>query len=368
MRTSTDKTSVLLPHWLDGKNIYMEELGNAYRRAGCELIYGADNLFEVTVNADIVHLHWPEAFYRWTGHGSIEERTRRFIEAVDGYKKQGSRIVWTVHNLTPHDHVTRGIDYDVYQAIAQRTDLFHHHCPCSIKALAETYTIPEQALSLVAPHGHYLSYPTGISTQQARQRLNIPDDAYVYLHFGAIRSYKGLDALFSAFRNVQHKNKWLLVAGNYQGMSGKGAWRDRLQMAWAERMASRITLHLQSVPSEDIQTFFAASDALVLSHSRGLNSGVAVLGMTFGKLLIGPQLGCIEWVLNQGNNLTFPANSHTGLVDAMTQAADMDNKAVFGTNSALAASWTWDNIVTGVLNHSALALHHVPGSAPDKQG
>lgn len=359
MRTSTKKTSVLLPHWLDGNNIYIEELGKAYRRANCEVIYGADNLFEVTVNADIVHLHWPEAFYRWAGYGSIKQRTKRFLLAVETYKKQGSRIVWSVHNITPHDHVMRGIDYDVYQAIADSTDLFHHHCHCSIKTLADTYNIPGQAENLVVPHGHYLSYPSGISAQQARQHLNIPDDAYVYLHFGAIRSYKGLDALFSAFRKVQHPKKWLLIAGDYQGMSGKGAWRDNLQMQWAKRMEPRITLHLHTVPSDNIQTFFAASDALVLSHSRGLNSGVAVLGMTFGKLLIGPQLGCIEWVLSQGNNLTYPVNSQTGLVDAMTQAAQIVPQTAFDSNSAAAASWTWDNIASGVLTH--------PATTPNKQ-
>ncbi len=344
---------ILLPHWLDGNNVYMEELGKAYQRVNCEVIYGADNLFEVTVNADIVHLHWPEAFYRWTGYGSIEQRAQRFLQAVDAYKSQGTRIVWTIHNITPHDHVKRGIDYDVYQTIAERADLFHHHCPCSITALGAAYRIPEHAENLVVPHGHYLGYPSGISAQQARQHLNIPDDAYVYLHFGAIRSYKGLDALFSAFRKVKHKKKWLLVAGNYHGMSGKGAWRDRLEMSWAQRMHSRITLHLQSVPPEDIQIFLAASDALVLSHARGLNSGVAVLGMTFGKLLIGPQLGCIEWVLNQGDNVTFPTNSQTGLVDAMTRAPELDSQTVFDTNSAVAASWMWDNIAAGVLNHPA---------------
>ena len=122
-------------------------------------------------------------------------------------------------------------------------------------------------------------------------------------------------------------------------------------------MEPRITLHLQSIPSDDIQTFFAASDALVLSHSRGLNSGVAVLGMTFGKMLIGPQLGCIEWVLEQGENISFPVNSQSGLINAMEQACKKNTMDVYKTNSAVASTWTWDNIVNGVLTHPVITTN-----------
>ena len=357
MQTTLYKKSILLPHWLDGKNIYLEELGNAYQRAGCEVIYGADNLFQVTINPDIVHLHWPEAFYRWTGNGTLEQRIKCFLDAIDAYKSKGAKVVWTIHNLTPHDHVKKGIDYDVYQAIANKADLFHHHCPKSINALSKAYNIAPQAHNLVAPHGHYLSYPSGITSTEARATLGIPDDAYVYLHFGAIRSYKGLDSLFSSFRKVKHKKKWLLVAGNYQGLSGRSGWHDKLLLKWAQHMEPRITLHLQSVPSDDIQTFFAASDALVLSHSRGLNSGVAVLGMTFGKMLIGPQLGCIEWVLEQGENISFPTNSPSGLINAMEQACKKNTMDVYKTNSTVASTWTWDNIVNGVLTHPVITTN-----------
>jgi beta-1,4-mannosyltransferase len=347
------KPRVLIPHWLDGLNIYIEELGRAYQRAGCELIYGADNLFEVTGSADIVHLHWPEAFYRWSGWGTLQERANRFVRALDAYKEK-AKIVWTVHNIFPHENVERGLDFDVFQAVADRTDLFVHHCQKSIKLLGETYTIPHDAKKLIIPHGHYLSYPAGTSRESMRKSLGIPQDAFVYLQLGAIRSYKGLDTLLAAFQKVECPKKWLLVAGNYRAVTGKGKWRDRLLIAWCRRMMPRVTLHLKSVPTGDIQSFLAAADGLVLSHSRGLNSGVAVLGMTFGKLVIGPRLGCMEAVLDSGKNILFEANSAAALVDAMEQAPHMDAEAVYRINSSVVANWSWDNMASEILSHSAV--------------
>lgn len=348
VNASLSKT-VLMPHNLTGTNIYLDEVGNAYRRTGCRLIYGVDNLFQGTVDADIVHLHWPEAFYRWVGWGPVEYRAKRFLQSIDVYKKQGAKIVWTIHNLSPHDHVRKGLDFDVYQEVANRADVFVHHCPQSIELLKNTYKITDQTSHIVQPHGHYLSYPSGVTQTEARHRLKIPEEAFVYLHFGQIRSYKGLDTLFAAFRKVHHPNKWLLVAGYYQGISGYGAWYDRLLMTWNQYAAPRMTLHLKSIPTDDIQTFFAASDCLVLSHSRGLNSGVAILGMTKGKLIVGPDLGCMEWVLNAGKNILYQKDSLAGLVEAMEQAPTQDLKKVKQINCEVAAGWSWDSMVHEIL-------------------
>jgi hypothetical protein len=135
-------------------------------------------------------------------------------------------------------------------------------------------------------------------------------------------------------------------------MSGKGAWYDRLLMTWTRYISPRMTLHLQQVPSSEIQTFFAASDCLVLSHSRGLNSGVAVLGMTLGKLIVGPRLGCMEWVLDSGRNLLYEKNSFAGLVDAMEEAPGQASEEVNRINSDVAASWSWDTMVQEILANS----------------
>jgi glycosyltransferase involved in cell wall biosynthesis len=343
---------VLLPHSLDG-NIYTHELGKAYQRQGCELTYGDDNLFERTQDAQIVHLHWPEAFYRWKGWGSLDNRAARFIAAIDAYKEHGAKIVWTIHNLTPHEHPDNKFDREIYQQVLDRADLLVHHCPQSQAALANLYRIPGNTGQVIAPHGHYLSYPHGMTREQARERLGIPNDDYVFLQFGMLRGYKGLGALFDAWRKIRTPNKHLLIAGKYQPSTGRYAWREKLHMFRA-RHTQGITMHLNSIPQDEIQVFLAAADCMVLSHSRGLNSGVAVLGMTFGKVVVGPRLGCIEWVLDSGANIAYEPGNLNALVDAMERAPRLDAARSAATNKAVAASWQWDDMARAVLDHPAI--------------
>lgn len=350
-RTETWRT-VLLPHALEG-NIYVRELGSAYRAAGCQVIYGADNLFEQTVQADVLHLHWPEAFYRWTGHGPLERRAARFIASIDAYKDSGAKIVWTIHNLTPHEHPDNKFDRKIYQQVLDRTDLLLHHCPQSQAALAVLYKIPSDIGQLVAPHGHYLSYPHGMTREKARAQLGIQDDAYVFLQFGMLRGYKGLGTLFDAWRKIRTPNKHLLIAGKYHPATGRYAWREKLHMFRA-RHTSGISMHLNSIPQDEIQVFLAAADCMVLTHSRGLNSGVAVLGMTFGKVVVGPRLGCIEWVLDSGANIAYEPGNLNALVDAMERAPGLDAASSGATNRAVAASWQWDDMARAVLDHPAM--------------
>ncbi len=343
---------VLLPHSLDG-NIYTQELGRAYLRQGAEITYGDDNLFERTQDAHIVHLHWPEAFYRWKGWGSLESRAARFLAAVDFYKERGARIVWTIHNLTPHEHPDNDFDRGIYQQVLDRADLLIHHCPQSQIGLARLYRLPEGIRQLVAPHGHYLDYPHGMTREQARTRLNIPGDAYVYLQFGMLRGYKGLDALFNAWRRIRTPNKHLLIAGKYHPATGRHAWREKLRMFRA-RHTPGISLHLNSIPQDEIQVFLAAADCMVLAHARGLNSGVAVLGMTFGKVVVGPRLGCIEWVLESGANIAYEPGNLNALVEAMERAPGLDAASSSATNGAVAASWRWDDMARAVLDHPVM--------------
>jgi glycosyltransferase involved in cell wall biosynthesis len=214
--------------------------------------------------------------------------------------------------------------------------------------LEKSYRVPRTTRCVVAPHGNYLSYPSGLPREIARRELNVPIDAFVYLSFGLIRAYKGFDDLLAAFRRVRLPNKWLIVAGEYDSGT-TNAWRQKLMLARTTRLSRRVRFFLRTVPSAQVQTFVNASDCVVLSHRQGLNSGVAILAMTFGKPVVGPNLGCIEWVLRAGRNLVFKAGDRDSLVECMEAAATLDLPSVDAANRAIANGWTWKGMAQAVL-------------------
>lgn len=355
MELTTSKTEksatqrvVLLPHGI-GANLYVRELGRAYVQNGSQVVYGAENLAESGLKADLLHLQWPEEHYRWTGQGTPEARANHFISQLHGHKRAGTLIVWTVHNLMPHEHQMNELDKRVYQAVIDCAAIIVHHCALSQKLLAEQFSNTSLAHQMVLPHGHFQAYGPAPDQAIARQKLKIPNDAFVYLHFGQVRAYKGLETLLAAFPLVKSRSKYLVVAGKYRALTERDSIWARLKMLWLKKFARRVGMFLHEIPNEEVPMFMSAADAVVLSHSAGLNSGVAVLGMTYGKPVIGPGLGCIADVLQQGANLVYPADDVVALSMAMTQAADLDLKHVAHVNAAVAQSWEWTTIVEKIL-------------------
>lgn len=334
--------TVLLPHRPHG-NIYVRELGRGYASLGVTPLYGSTNVFESDFVPDLLHLHWPEEVYRAPQEGPLSQRIDRFLFRLNWLHDRGTRIVWTVHNLRPHETRLPHEAHEAYQGVIDRADVVHHHCPVSEDLLRAHFRIPEGQVHIVVPHGHYLGYPNDMTRSQARSALGIDPAAFVFLHFGQIRNYKGLEVVERAFRRLRAPGKHLVVAGSVNLSLSSFA---RVGFYARRRLARRTTYSLDACRNDEVQRYLQACDAVVLGHTRGLNSGVAVLAMTFGKPVIGPRLGCIEWVLAQGSNLVYEPGDVRALVRAMESATRLDREAAGAVNRSLAAGWTWEAIAS----------------------
>jgi glycosyltransferase involved in cell wall biosynthesis len=343
--------SVLLPHQL-AANRFLLDLAKAYRTAGLDVIVGREHLRHRLVQPDVLHLHWPEEHYRWAIQPgeSREEAADAYIAGIDWCKQHGAVVVWQVHNVYPHEHESNPLDRHVYQQVIDRADVLLHHCAESARLVRERYRVPPGVSEIVIPLGDYTSYRTTLTSQEARARLSIPIDAQVYLHFGKIRAYKGLDVLLREFRKVKVPRKLLVVAGEYRRISTDGRLRQRVTLAIMKRLATDVRFHLGLVPESEVELYLAACDVVVLSHRSGLNSGVAVLGMSFGKVVVGPATGCIGPALEAGLNAVYDPSDPDGLRAAMEKAVDLDRHEVARANLAAVAGWNWNSFVARLLD------------------
>ena len=332
--------TLLLPHGISS-NLYTLELGRAYVKLGLQVVFSADNLAQGSFRPDIVHLQWPEEHYRWSGQGSVEAKAAHFLSRLTAFKQQGSHIVWTVHNVHPHEQANDALDADVYQRVIDLADLIVHHCPVSQEALRARYRVPNATPNVIAPHGNFFGYANTIGREEARRRLGINAATTVFLQFGQVRAYKGLNTLIQGFRGLRQPDKLLMIVGQYRSATGGAGWAERLQMRWIKHVELRVKTVFYEVPNDTVQLYMLAADAVVLSHHAGLNSGVAVLGMSFGKLVIAPALGCVPSVLNEGVNLLYPAGDVKALSAAMAKVRHMDLAKVSEANLTAARGWDW---------------------------
>ena len=97
-------------------------------------------------SVDLVHLHWPE----WVAFDDLEAH-RAIIAALDDADVP---VVWTAHNLTPHEKKPEIYDA-VYGAWAATAAGVIHHSVWGEARLRERYDFSDRCLHRVIPHGHF---------------------------------------------------------------------------------------------------------------------------------------------------------------------------------------------------------------------
>lgn len=175
--------------------------------------------------------------------------------------------------------------------------------------LEREYPALRQCPSFVIPHGHYRdAYPDDVTKKEAREALSLPKSSPLLLYFGYIRPYKNVPHLIKTFRALK-TDAHLLVAGQPQTSTLKK------EVQQAANGASGVHLHLDFIPKADVQLYFRAADGVVLPYTEILNSGSALLALSFDRPVLVPQKGAMgelqeqvgdEWVKTYEGSLLPP--------------------------------------------------------------
>jgi len=282
-----DQPPVAWPHWpVDLANPYQSLIYSRFARHNLVPIRirqlgQAGDLFGLLPAGTplVLHLHWLyDVTAASTSAAAAEAAVDRFAADVGQLRDQGVRLVWTVHNVLPHETVHRVAEIRLRQVMLAAADVVHVMHDSHVDILRETFgTAPRQVI--VAPHPSFVgAYPDWVDRQTARGHLGIPPGARVLATFGQIRPYKGhsdfLDALDVAAGLDPHL-RWL-VAGKVRDEPGGPEFMRRA----AKHPA--VIFHPGFVPDQDVQYFLRAADAAVYPYRSSLNSGALALTAGFG--------------------------------------------------------------------------------------
>ena len=196
-------------------------------------------------------------------------RLDRLRATLDGFRTNGGHLVWTVHNVLPHECRYPELEAEVCQAIADRASAVHVLCEATKAAVSPWYELPDERVAMI-PHSSYLGvYPNYISRSEARARLGLEQRHTVLTVFGGLRRYKALMPLLDAFEAAAAKDSdlRLVIAGKPIRISDVDRLRSRCDRSPA------ITAHLGGVPAGEVQLYMNAADAVLLPHTIALNSG-----------------------------------------------------------------------------------------------
>jgi beta-1,4-mannosyltransferase len=232
----------------------------------------------------VLHVHWVFDWlpswaqrHEW-GRRAAELWFSLFIRLA---KALGFRLIWTAHNLLPHER-TFYDDDRARRRLIQATDAVIVHSEVTRLELAAM----GPANISVIEQGPYLNrYPPGPGRQQARKRLGLPDSGTIALHFGSLRWYKGSDRLLQQMV-IHHPNLTLVVAGE----CADPQLHEEIEGA-ASRCGSRVKLHLGFIPDRDLRCYLDAADVAIFPFRSTTNSASVNLALEAGLPVVVPDIG-----------------------------------------------------------------------------
>ncbi|NJE30175.1 glycosyltransferase [Thermococcus sp. 18S1] len=257
---------------------------------------------------DIWHIHWPELVLNTPSYLAASLRAKVFLSLIEIARKRGIKIVWTVHNLRSHEGFHPELEERFWERFLGMVDGHISLTSTGQEELFRTYPQLRRVPGFVIPHGHYRDvYLNNISREQARALLGLPMDSKVILFIGQIRRYKNLPSLIRAFNSLPEKDVRLIIAG-------KPVDRELTnQLFKLTKNNSRIMFHSRFIPSEEIQVYLNSADLVALPYSEILNSGAALLALSFDRPVLAPARGSMvelrdsvgkEWVMLYKGELT----------------------------------------------------------------
>jgi glycosyltransferase involved in cell wall biosynthesis len=264
----------------------------------------------------IVHIHWTYEFSR--SSGALGGRLARwwFEVFLSVAHTSGLKVVWTVHNVLPHEPVFDD-DISARRVLATRADAIIALTPHSAQEVSELFRATKVT---VISHGP-LEIPTSTAGRDsARSALDVgPRPCFTF--FGNIRPYKGLETLIAASELLGHNVAVRITGrGDPTYVAKLTTLVDAVNSSGAD-----VKFDPRRQSDAELADLLSASDVCVFPFNRVDNSSSVLLALATGVPVIIPNLVSLQHIDNPGVLRYDAANPVRALSNAMTTAANLSH-------------------------------------------
>jgi beta-1,4-mannosyltransferase len=233
---------------------------------------------------DVLHLHWPEAYYPSKGDGLDWFRCARYpLDLL--LARRGRALVMTAHNLHAHNRPDEPFARRNSRAsLTQAQCVIAHSDAAKAQIVASIGVAPKRVR--VIPHGD-LSAPLGPPLERvaARAKLVLGSDRVVIM-FGAVEPYKGIEDVLDFWRAARPRAQLMIIGRPNTPEYGA---------AIAARAEGVAEFRPGWLTAADLREWLSAADAVLFNYRAIFTSGAACLARSYGvPLLIPRRLGTVE--------------------------------------------------------------------------
>jgi D-inositol-3-phosphate glycosyltransferase len=239
--------------------------------------------YTANTQSEIFHIEWEKNGI------SLFDRT----VLIFYYKLFGKKLIYTAHNIYKDERDGRAnfLRWTSLKVMYHLVDCVIVHTQKMKEELCSLFHVPPEKI-VVIPHGiNNRICRRGFSRIEAREKLSIESTAHAILFFGQIDEYKGVEILIDAASLLVREDPAvvLMIAGKPKRQLKYAA---KLKSQAAKILSERnVLFRLQFIPVDEVETYFAAADCLVLPYKSIYQSGVIFLAYRFGMPIIATDVG-----------------------------------------------------------------------------
>lgn len=255
-----------------------------------------------------------------------------------------NRYILTVHNLQPHDKETKWRKF-VYRFVYHIPHYLIVHTTTMSHLLTSSFRIPAQKI-IVMQHGINDQIPRPeLDKTTCRKHLGIPSNSTVFLFFGRIAPYKGLDVLLQAFESAP-PSSFLLIAGKPKSLK----YHTQILRSIRQNRNSKRILYISAfIPDNSVHFYFNAADSLVMPYKKIDQSGLLFLAWQFGLPIIATDVGSLSLYIDDVTGILVKKHNPKDLSGALSAFSQNKNKYNPSRIRQNSAKFSWDLVVRPIL-------------------
>jgi len=204
-------------------------------------------------------------------------------------RKKNLKVVSILHNVIPHEK--RFGDTALAKFYLKQSKAV---VVLNEKSKQDLLSLTPGITYNVQNHPLYNRFGDKIDRDEAREKLNIPQNKKVLLFFGLIRDYKGLNVLIESMSRLD-ESYYLIIAG--ESYSDFTQYEEKIRKL---NLENRIKLIIRYIPDSDVPLYFSASDVCVLPYLSGTQSGITGIAYNFDLPVIVTDVGGLKEMVEDG--------------------------------------------------------------------
>ncbi len=276
---------IFAPDWRNGVP-YQRLLAESLGRQGVQVSFleGYKRIFPLrrllaAQSCDLLHLHWPEAYYPRKGDAWDWFRRARFACDLRAAIRRCA-LATTAHNLHAHNRANESFAARNTRSAHARAGVVFAHSEVAKQRIVREFSLAEEKVCVI-PHGD-LSVALGapVSQHEARSALGIGDGKIV-LMFGMVKPYKGQEEVIAWWRRSQPEATLAIVGSP---ITPEYAARLSGQIGDAKNIITRFTW----LANEQLRLWLCAANCTVFNYRQIFTSGAANLARSWGLPMLLP--------------------------------------------------------------------------------